>query len=401
MANEIITEFVDDAREHLQAASRHLLALEKNPGHKEELNGLLRRLHTIKGNSGFLDMRHLYALLHNAENVLQTVREQSLTVNVHGLTDVLLQVLDTVETMLSQLENNQDDRVPWLDQLMSALDGIDKALSTQTPEETSAAEPKTLATTPTVSKISQAASPSRPLIEKIPPGPRSLTDTGLARTSGSEQVINETTRPDSDPRLGLKMQIQALLGVLGASPSLDQDQTVARRITDHLEHIGAAIRAKGLPHQNQALEIIKNYLAEKNWSSEAPRRTSKELLTELVVNLQAWVEVERPTEAAVVIITVEPDTLEGEASAFMNRIRESFQPGATGLALDLRQIHNLHSAQVGLLVSVLKTAPDPKKVGLILDPVSQPGLARVIKVLSLDQMFRLFFNENDALSKLA
>ena len=75
MSNEILDEFIEDAREHLQAAGQHVLALEKDTGQSDELNGLLRRLHSIKGNSGFLDLRHLYSLLHKAENVLQIVRE--------------------------------------------------------------------------------------------------------------------------------------------------------------------------------------------------------------------------------------------------------------------------------------------------------------------------------------
>ena len=77
MPNDILAEFIDDAKDHLQAANNHLLSLERDQTDCDHLNGLLRRLHTVKGNAGFLDQKNLYLLLHKAENLLQVLRNRS------------------------------------------------------------------------------------------------------------------------------------------------------------------------------------------------------------------------------------------------------------------------------------------------------------------------------------
>ena len=129
MSNEILSEFIEDAREHLAAAGSHLLALEKDHGAADELHGLLRRLHSIKGNAGFLDLDDLYRLLHKSENILQMVREQSCANCPPELMDYMFQVLDTVELMVDRIEEGRGDQsVGGLDALLGGLDDFDAAL---------------------------------------------------------------------------------------------------------------------------------------------------------------------------------------------------------------------------------------------------------------------------------
>jgi chemotaxis protein histidine kinase CheA len=120
MSDELLNEFIFDSRDHLGTAGAQLLDLEKNPASLDALNALMGTMHSIKGNSGFLDLQHLYQLMHHAESLLQTVRETQRPCP-QKLIDLLLQVLDTVEAILARLENGESDDADWLEALNAAL----------------------------------------------------------------------------------------------------------------------------------------------------------------------------------------------------------------------------------------------------------------------------------------
>jgi len=132
MSDELLNEFIFDSRDHLSTAGAQLLELEKSPDSLTALNALMGTMHSIKGNSGFLDLKNLYKLLHHAESLLQTVREKHCACP-SKMIDLLLQVLDTVEALLDRLENGDDDSVEWLEALNQALSeseaGFEKSLA--------------------------------------------------------------------------------------------------------------------------------------------------------------------------------------------------------------------------------------------------------------------------------
>ncbi|MDR2726357.1 MAG: Hpt domain-containing protein [Candidatus Adiutrix sp.] len=120
MSENLLNEFIFDAREHLSTAGARLLELEKDPGNLEPLNSLMGTLHTLKGNSGFLDLQNLYKLMHQAESLLQTIREKKVDCP-QPVIDLLLQVLDTCEAILNSLAEDGQDTVDWLGSLNQAL----------------------------------------------------------------------------------------------------------------------------------------------------------------------------------------------------------------------------------------------------------------------------------------
>ncbi|MDR1038045.1 MAG: Hpt domain-containing protein [Deltaproteobacteria bacterium] len=122
-----LQEFVWDAREHLATAQNQLLELEQDPSSLERLNALMGTLHTIKGNCGFVNLRHLYDLLHAAESLLQTVRETGRDCP-RPVVDSLFQVLDTAEAIMGRLDNDEDDEVDWMPSLMEALADVCRSL---------------------------------------------------------------------------------------------------------------------------------------------------------------------------------------------------------------------------------------------------------------------------------
>ncbi|MDL2259702.1 Hpt domain-containing protein, partial [Deltaproteobacteria bacterium OttesenSCG-928-K17] len=112
--------FIYDARDHLGTAGAQLLELEKNADSLAALNALMGTLHTIKGTSGFFDLKNLYNLVNHAESLLQTIRDAGAACRPKQV-ELLLQVLDTVEAILDRLDNGEDDAVDWLGALVQGL----------------------------------------------------------------------------------------------------------------------------------------------------------------------------------------------------------------------------------------------------------------------------------------
>ncbi|MDR1577065.1 MAG: Hpt domain-containing protein [Deltaproteobacteria bacterium] len=187
MSNDILEEFIFDSREHLVNAGAQLLALEKAPQSLADLNALMGTLHSIKGNSGFLNLRNLYNLLHASETLLQTVREIG-CLCPPSVIEELFQVLDTAEVIMGRLENGENDAVEWLPALSEALKETELAL-----ESSQAA----------VASLTEVAPSSNQLGQ---PDPRDLLapttatpTTSLAPTTSIDPSINQIDDPDSAP----------------------------------------------------------------------------------------------------------------------------------------------------------------------------------------------------------
>ena len=71
---DLINGFVDEAFEHLETIEVNVLALEHNPDDSDLINNIFRPFHTIKGVSGFLNLKSINKLAHTTENLLDDVR---------------------------------------------------------------------------------------------------------------------------------------------------------------------------------------------------------------------------------------------------------------------------------------------------------------------------------------
>jgi len=103
--DEIITEFLVEAHENLDALDRELLALEKNPTAPDLLASVFRRVHTVKGACGFLGFAKMETVAHASENLLSKIREEELELTPTIIT-ALLAVADTMRGILRGNETN-------------------------------------------------------------------------------------------------------------------------------------------------------------------------------------------------------------------------------------------------------------------------------------------------------
>ncbi|MDR1040805.1 MAG: Hpt domain-containing protein [Deltaproteobacteria bacterium] len=191
--SDIVEDFVYDSREHLSTAQIQLLDLEKDPGSLSKLNALMGTLHTIKGNSGFVNLRHLYDLLHTAESLLQTVRETGRDCPRPAV-DCLFQVLDTAEAIMGRLENDEDDEVDWMPSLMEALSEVSRSLEAggdgSPAPQPQAARPEPPARPAPESPPVRATAQSVPPASPEPPSARSGSATASAGAAVSVGTIS-------------------------------------------------------------------------------------------------------------------------------------------------------------------------------------------------------------------
>lgn len=71
-----IDNFVEETQENIRRVDDGVLKLKKDPENAEELNAVLRALHTIKGSSRMLKFRALEQVAHGTENLFKGIREQ-------------------------------------------------------------------------------------------------------------------------------------------------------------------------------------------------------------------------------------------------------------------------------------------------------------------------------------
>jgi HPt (histidine-containing phosphotransfer) domain-containing protein/anti-anti-sigma regulatory factor len=390
MGPEILTEFLEDAREHLEAAGQHLVRLEKDPGRDEDIHGLLRSIHSIKGNAGFLNLSGLYELLHKTENVLQIVREHKCGPAgcPPSLVDLLFQVLDTVEVMVGNLASGGTDRVDWLDRLDASLDQITETLDTGSNADMP----------PTGAGAAPSPAPSLPHPD-VEPSFRKEPHAATHAVSGPKSTpIRNETPPDLRQRL--IQRITQLKDHLSTTPD--------GPVSDLIEQLGDLqkdVDRLGHPPTRLAWNLIWEYGTQ--WATGSPIGPSQRYLAALLDNLAAWLSDTSACSGTasaggegLEVVSIQSGDLDVESMGLIERVRNREPAAPTGLVLDVRSFRTMTSSQIGMLMAALKNAPDPARVGLILDPSAQSGLLRVFRILGLDRSFRLFANPEEARREL-
>lgn len=97
--DEILVEFVSEAREDLAAAELALLAREAGAAEVAPINLTFHAMHTLKGNAGFLGFQDLQSLAHAAETVLTLLQERRLALT-SKTTSLLLGCIDALRLHL-------------------------------------------------------------------------------------------------------------------------------------------------------------------------------------------------------------------------------------------------------------------------------------------------------------
>ncbi|MFK0298337.1 hybrid sensor histidine kinase/response regulator [Brevundimonas sp. NPDC090276] len=100
--DDVIIEFVSEAREGIEAVDAKLVRFEQTPDDPDLLGDIFRLIHSLKGGSGFLGLVRLQSVTHAAENVLGLYRDGTLAVDASSVT-VILDAVDVVRAVIEGL----------------------------------------------------------------------------------------------------------------------------------------------------------------------------------------------------------------------------------------------------------------------------------------------------------
>ncbi|MEN9470244.1 MAG: hypothetical protein RL630_1977, partial [Verrucomicrobiota bacterium] len=100
---DILHEFSNEAREHLDNIEQGVLVLEDQPDDAAMLSSIFRAFHTFKGASGFLRLMPVNRLSHELENLLDLARSGKLVLNPFVI-DLILEGRDVLKKFTDELQ---------------------------------------------------------------------------------------------------------------------------------------------------------------------------------------------------------------------------------------------------------------------------------------------------------
>ena len=104
--DELLSEFVAETKESLEALASVVVALEADPSDRKLLDELFRFFHTVKGSCGFLNLPRFERLSHAAEDVLSDVRAGTMTPD-RATTNAVLAVMDRIAELCAAVETGE------------------------------------------------------------------------------------------------------------------------------------------------------------------------------------------------------------------------------------------------------------------------------------------------------
>lgn len=108
--SQYMTMFLEESMDNLQTLNESLLELEQNPDDIDRINAIFRVAHTIKGMAATMGFTDISELTHKMEDVLSEFRDGELKVTQEVVT-VLFDCLDTLEKMINNIEDDNDEPV--------------------------------------------------------------------------------------------------------------------------------------------------------------------------------------------------------------------------------------------------------------------------------------------------
>ena len=175
--DDMLSGFLDEAKEHLSTIEPDLLVLESDPTNQDTINRLFRSVHSIKGGAGFFGLDTLSKMAHSMENLMSRARNGQLTLGQAHI-DGLLSGLDKLNQMVDdpQSSNQMDigDAKSLIESLMESTDAAP-------------AKPKAAPAPKTAPKPAPAA--PKTAAPKAAPAPEPADSTEVVETVVSEFQI--------------------------------------------------------------------------------------------------------------------------------------------------------------------------------------------------------------------
>ena len=184
--DEILAEFILEAREIIDRLDGDFVRLEENPGDQALVGNIFRGLHTLKGSSGFFALKRLEKLSHAGESLLGKIRAGQAELDFDKSTrllemnDILRSIIEGVEA--NHLEPEGDDQ-----ELIAVLLNLEPAAIKQTDQ--------TISPVPNKAPEEPSKNESQPLPE-IQMEYSEPSEPVLTNTTGQEVVVPVKVNPE-------------------------------------------------------------------------------------------------------------------------------------------------------------------------------------------------------------
>ncbi|MBO4335903.1 MAG: Hpt domain-containing protein, partial [Desulfovibrio sp.] len=202
---ELFTDFIAEAREHLETIEPNLLELEKTPDNLALLNEIFRPMHSLKGASGFLGLNRINQIAHRAENILDALRKGEMVVTSE-IMDVILASTDALRQMIDNLESTSAEGDVAIEPIITQIDNImngggstpqAEAPAAAEPAAEAPAEPEAAAPVETPAEPEVAAAAEAPV--ETPSEPEGAAAEAPAETPSEPEVATAAEAPAEAP----------------------------------------------------------------------------------------------------------------------------------------------------------------------------------------------------------
>lgn len=226
---ELLREFINESREHLDNIEHGVLVLENNPQNAETLNTVFRAFHTFKGGAGFLNLIPINRLAHVLESLLDLARQGKLVIDggvieliLRGR-DVLKKFVDAMDAQLTGASPVAPIAIPTAQLKCEVQDAIDgqRPVATVTAKE--------------ISKTETVAAPAETTETGAASQPSSIVKVDTGKLDGLLDLVGEMVIAQS-------LVSQHFAGMSGLPPQFTRDVTQLNRITRELQRVSMSLR---------------------------------------------------------------------------------------------------------------------------------------------------------------
>ena len=208
----LIQDFIVEATEHLDASEGAMLELETHLEDTDTLNLIFRAFHTIKGMAGFMNLKQIGSLSHEAENLLDLARKGDLIL-VGSNADAIFKAIDMLKSMVTNLRTAMES-----DCVVKPEDGINELIqfirsSIDAPNAPSSEKPPTADADPIEIETEQAASSES---EKTPAPKNTKPQAKAAVSSPSKTVAQQKNTSQVEEKIKVSTtRLDSLVNMVG------------------------------------------------------------------------------------------------------------------------------------------------------------------------------------------
>ncbi|MEI6836170.1 MAG: chemotaxis protein CheA [Alcaligenaceae bacterium] len=139
--DEIVLEFILEAREILDALDQDFVQLELKPDDSKLIGNIFRGMHTLKGSSGVFAYKRLEKLAHAAESLMSALRDGSLQFDSNQASS-LLKAVDVIRDIVANIDAHRVEPAGDDEALVNSLLALAKGLPSAQAGTASASAPK-------------------------------------------------------------------------------------------------------------------------------------------------------------------------------------------------------------------------------------------------------------------